>query len=275
MKRDIKMIALDLDGTVLNSKKEMTPAVISAIKRAIAAGIEVLPATGRAFTGVPQEFMDIPGVRYIIAANGASVYDSKTKTVLLSDYFDKETALDIFDNITRWDVSPSVFIENTAYAQEDDFCRMDGLIESGVITYLRLSRQPVPSLRKHIEDAESPIIKISALFYDTDQRPEAVEYFNSRGDCTLTSSLPNNIELNTKTATKGNALLWLAQHLGIQQSQTMAVGDSMNDFAMMKAAGLPVAMGQSHPKILELADFVTKSCDEDGVAHAINTVLDE
>ena len=95
--KDIRLVALDLDGTVFNDKKEITPRTLAAIRAACARGVAVLPATGRTASGIPAAFTSIPGVRYALTSNGASVVDLTTGEQLVNQPFGTEQALKIYD----------------------------------------------------------------------------------------------------------------------------------------------------------------------------------
>ena len=97
--KDIRLVALDLDGTVFNDKKEITPRTLAAIRAACARGVAVLPATGRTASGIPAAFTSIPGVRYALTSNGASVVDLTTGEQLVNQPFGTEQALKIYEQL--------------------------------------------------------------------------------------------------------------------------------------------------------------------------------
>lgn len=99
--QDIRLVALDLDGTVFNDKKEITPRTLAAIRNAVARGVAVLPATGRTASGIPAAFTSIPGVRYALTSNGASVVDLQTGQQLVKQPFATADALKIYDILAR------------------------------------------------------------------------------------------------------------------------------------------------------------------------------
>lgn len=272
MQRDIKLIGLDLDGTTLNSQKEITPRVVAAIQNAIQAGITVLPATGRSLEGIPPAFLGIPGIRYALCANGAKVYDLATDTTLLENCFERHVALDILDVLGRCNTIPAVFIDGRAYGEARDYDTLESLYNEKILQYLRLTRHSVPSLRQLV--AESPHLpeKITMVFPTMEDRTATKKALAGRDDCVLTSSMPGNLEINAAGVDKGQGLLQLGRLLGYEKSQVMAVGDGSNDLEMLKTVGYAVAMANSTPGLLKVADFVTASCDEDGVALAIEAV---
>lgn len=272
-RREIRLIGLDLDNTTLNSQKQITPRVLAAIQSATAAGIAVLPATGRAVSGIPEAFLAVPGVRYALVANGAKVYDLKENRELHSDCFDIESAVSILNKCQNMNIMTSVFTGRSVYAEEVDFEILRHYYDEATVRYLKASRAYVPDLMTFVESRPTEIEKYSLAFADSALRTEALQVFTARDDCTVTWSLPSNLELNTATANKGAGLLALAKQLGIPRSQVMAVGDGINDLDMLRAVGYAVAMGNAEEPVLQAADFVTASCDEDGVALAIEAVL--
>lgn len=113
--KDIRLVALDLDGTVFNDKKEITPRTLAAIRAACARGVAVLPATGRTASGIPAAFTSIPGVRYALTSNGASVVDLTTGEQLVNQPFETEQALKIYDLLEQGGGMMSIFIGGKSY----------------------------------------------------------------------------------------------------------------------------------------------------------------
>lgn len=273
MKPDIKMIGLDLDGTTLNSNGEVTPAVKEAVQKALNAGIIVLPATGRQLTGIPQQIMGLPGLRYAVTANGASVVDLETRQVIYSDCFPTPQALEILQLLQSHEGLAGLYIDGTGYAQTDHLEQYIGSLSPGLAEYFRTSRVAVDDLREFLLAKQRPVEKLTILFKEAAERQRALTALEQRGDCCVTSSLEMNLEINTFTANKGAGLLALAKHLGISRAQVMAIGDSSNDYAMLQAVGYAVAMGNAPPNIKAVANSATASNDEDGVAKAIAAIL--
>ena len=135
---DIRLVALDLDGTVFNDEKEITPRTLEAIRAAIAKGVDVIPATGRVASGVPEAFLRIPGVRYALTSNGASVVELSTGKPLVNLPFDAALASDIYDIVAATGGAMGIFIGGKAYT--DYFGANDGL-----------ALMP-PALRRYLRD---------------------------------------------------------------------------------------------------------------------------
>ena len=131
-------------------------------------------------------------------------------------------------------------------------------------------RRPVEDFRSFIRRENRPLQKIQMFFKDMDRRREELEHLSRIfPDMAVSSSISNNIEINDKLATKGEALGFLCRHLGIGIEETMSFGDGSNDLSMIQAAGIGVAMANAEESLKAAADYVTVSNDEDGVAKAI------
>ena len=275
MKRDIRLIALDLDGTVLNDQKCITEGVRGAMLRAMEKGIIVMPATGRQLEGIPPVFMELPGLRYALTANGALVYDLRKSEPIYRDCFDNATARSLLEYVLTLDSYPAVMVNGQAYSEDMDIERFNAVMGPEMKDYFKHSRMIVPSLRALVAESGDNVAKITMLFRDAEEREAAKRVLKERGDIATTSSLFTNLEINTLTANKGAGLLALGRLLGIRREPVMAFGDGANDIEMLRAVGYGVAMGGSKPAVIEAADAVTLGCNEDGVAAAILDVLGE
>ena len=280
---DIKIIALDLDGTLLDSQKRLSSGNREALEQAAAKGILVVPTTGRFFGMMPQEVRDLPFVRYAITINGAQVYDRETDTAIVRDEIPLATALEIMRLLDRHDVIYDCYRGNwgwmTAALQDK---AADYATNEHYLKMVRAFRKPVPDLKRHLQEtaAEGDVQKVMLFATNRDREVAGrclaaiTREINERfPEIKVTSSTWNNIELNISTAHKGNALRRFAEHLGLTLENCMAFGDGMNDFTMVEAAGCGVAMANAEPEVKRVAGIVTDSNDEDGVAKVIRTIL--
>lgn len=265
----IRVVGLDLDGTVLNSQKQLTPRTAAAIRRALDAGCAVLPATGRTRGGLPEELTAIPGVRWAVLANGAVVLDLATGQPILSHPLAREDALAAFPLLAEYDMMLDVYQEGKAFTSAAAFARVEQFAPPAMLAYFRATRTVVDDLPAWLAAQTAPVEKLTMLFTDLQQRRQAWDKLVQAGRWAVTSSIPNNIELNAVGVDKGMALLALAERLGFGKEQVMACGDSSNDLAMLRAVGLPVAMGNAGEEVKALAKAVTGTNDEDGVAQAL------
>jgi Cof subfamily protein (haloacid dehalogenase superfamily) len=277
MKNDIKIIALDLDGTLLDSQKRLSEANRAALEEAAAKGVHIVPTTGRFFGMMPQAVRDLPFVRYAITINGAQVYDRETDTAIVREEIPLDMALDIIRLLEGYDVIYDCYRSNWGWMTESLQAKAeDYATDAHYLKMVREFRNPVPELKEYLESTavEGDVQKVM-LFARNTPGSESVtkaitEAVTARfPSIKVTSSTWNNLELNIATAHKGNSLKRFAEHLGYTLDNCMALGDGTNDLSMIEAAGLGVAMSNAHPLVLAAADHVTVSNDEDGVAKAI------
>lgn len=271
--KDVSLIAIDIDGTILDSNSELPLRVAAVIQKTIEAGYTVLPATGRQLNAIPKEVLAIPSFRYVIAANGAKVYDLARDKVLLSDCFDKATALSILRDSMAVDALVGLYMDGVGYTQKDRLETFKSVLYPPFVEYFRRTRIPVDDLPALVAESCSDIEKFTLHFDDAALRLATKASFEKRGDISVTSSAETNLELGTPTASKGAALERLAEHLGIPRQRVMAIGDNMNDAAMLRAAGHAVAMGNAPDEVKALAGTVAPSNDEDGVAVILERLM--
>ena len=280
---DIKIIALDLDGTLLDSEKRLSEVNRAALERAAKKGVLIVPTTGRFFGMMPPAVRDLPFVRYAITINGAQVYDRETDTALVRDEIPLDMALGVMELLDRYDVIYDCYRQNwgwmTAALQDR---AADYATNEHYLRMVREFRKPVPELKAHLrETAEQGDVQKIMLFSRLQVAGSKFQVSSVLGDVKgeieakfpeikVTSSTWNNIELNIKTAHKGNALKRFAEHLGFGLENCMAFGDGMNDFTMVEAAGLGIAMENAEPEVKRVAKDVVPSNDEDGVAKGID-----
>ena len=266
----IRLIALDLDGTVFNDQKEITPRTLEAIRAALQKGITVLPATGRTVTGVPKAFLEIPGVRYALTSNGASVVDLQTGEKLVSLPFDMEQAERAFDVLEDYGGMLSIFIDGESYTTTANAQDSLSMVPENLREYFRSTRNEVPDMHAMMEAHPREIEKFSILYPTEAQRDAAWQAVaKACPQLEITSSIERNMELNAPGVSKGRGLMALAESLGLARDQVMAVGDSGNDLTMLESAGLGVAMGNATREVKHAADVITADNNHNGVAEAI------
>lgn len=265
---DIRLVGLDLDGTVFDDQKRISAENQAAICEACRRGVQVLPATGRPLNAVPEEFLRIPGVRYALTSNGARVVDLTTGASVVELLIETPLALTALRELSRFDGSIDLFWQGKAYAEPRNIELAAARTVPELRSYIYSSRVAVDDLPAWLERQTQGPEKITMFFADPAERERCRRAAEGLG-LTVSSSLPANLEMNAPGVDKGQGLLALAEVLGYTPAQVMACGDSGNDTAMLRAAGLGVAMANSTPDILALADAVTGSNNESGVAQAI------
>ena len=267
----IRIILLDLDGTLLTHDKQLSPGNRAALERAAAMGIWIVPSTGRFYQGMPAVVRELPFVRYAVTINGAQVYDGKEDAVLHRAEIAPAAAERVFDRLDALPVIYDCFLDGWGYMDARHYAQIDRFIaDPRVNRMVKDLRRPVEDFRAFIRRENRPLQKIQMFFRDLDRRREALEVLpRDLPDMAVTSSIPNNIEINDSAATKGEGLRFLCRRLGVDIRDTMAFGDGSNDMSMIQAAGIGVAMANADPALRAAADYVTDTNDADGVAKAI------
>ena len=275
----IRMVGLDLDGTLFNSKKELTAHTCAVLAAAARQGVAVVPATGRPRIGLPQALLTIPGIHYAVVSNGAAVCDLRAGVRLYADCMPLEAAVDILRRTRALEVVQGAFIGDWGYMEEIDRQRIRALdLVAAMQDYLISSRRIVPDLPAYVAQRGEAPEKVVINFLKTPEgearfREETVAVVRQHPDVAFVSGGVGNIEIIHKSAGKGSALLKLGELLGIGRAEIMAVGDSENDLDMIEKAGLGVAMDNGEEIVKAHADVLTCSNDDDGAAAAIETYI--
>lgn len=271
MKSKIKMIAFDLDGTILTTDKRLTERTRRALEQAVEKGIHIIPATGRPMSGIPKEIIDFPGIRYIVSSNGARVLDMKNRDVLYEETLPVEKAGEILDIFEKYDTLREIYYDGIGYADRGRLEQIEKYQKDPAMQrYICTTRRPVESTRVKFETENRGLDKIQALFVSQEDKLEAWESIESQvGDVEVTGALSNNIEVNAKGIHKGAALQFLGEMLGLSMDEVITFGDGSNDIKMLEMAGTGVAMANSVQNVLDIADITAMSNDEDGVARII------
>ena len=268
---DIRLITLDLDGTLLNSKKELSPENAAALQWAADQGIEIVPTTGRFYGGMPEVIRNLPYLHYAITINGAQVYDVLNDVGIAKAEIPVERAVELMAWLDQFPVIYDCFMDNwgwmTRSLQEkaDEFAPNEHYAKM-----LKELRTPVDELKVFLTERGHDIQKSQFFAKDMDLRARLMEEIPQRFPGLIVSSaVVNNVEINDRNAHKGNAIRQLAQHLGLEMRQVLAFGDGSNDITMLQEAGIGVCMENGLDSVKAIADYITDSCDEDGVAKAI------
>lgn len=287
----VRLAALDLDGTLLNRHGEVSSKVHAALARAAENGVVIVPATGRPLASLPPLVAQLPGVRYAITSNGAAIWDlgsdplgavysrysnaSERHTAepicLLRRLMPAEKAREVFDVCEGCHADLRIFADGYACTDRPSMeyaamrFAMRGNTEArqpndGRFTVVR----DFPEwMSRHAHEVE----KMCVFFGSVELTNAAMPHFQAITDVEVVQGSPENIEVTAAGVDKGEAVLALADMLGIPHAQTLAIGDSENDRAMLQKAGIAAVMANAMPQIKLLGDLVSEAdCNHDGVA---------
>lgn len=280
MKREIRLIALDVDGTLFNSKGIVTTHTKEVLRQVLDAGIAVVISTGRPYIGLPFAAMKELGLCYAITANGAGVYQFPERNCLFEDAIAPQEGAVLLKELYRHNLHVDAFINGDAYTQSSTRSFIDKLqISESLRNYIRDTRVIVDDLGVHVVEKQLGIQKLTLNFTS-----EADGSFPVRDKvlALIQKNYPklhvvsggfHNLEITKAGISKAKGLHFLCQMLDIPVEQSMVCGDSENDYDIVMAAGIGVAMANSEQILLDHADYVTKSNDEDGIAYAIEQLV--
>ena len=270
MEYKIKMIGLDLDGTLLTDKKELTERTRKAVSSALEQGVVVLVATGRPWLGVPEELRNFPGMRYALTSNGARIIDTLENRVIEEHLLSPDLAKKALEICGKYDTLQEVYFDGQGYAPADKMACVEKYHKNpSMCEYMRKTRIPVKDIFELVEKENRGLDKVQALFADMKERSQAWRELKTDSGLELVGSLKYNIEINAAGVNKGTGLVTLGRLLGLRREEIMACGDGDNDEVMLREAGLGVAMANAEEQVKAAADYVTLSNEEDGVAAAI------
>ena len=266
----IKMIGLDLDGTLLTDRKEFTDRSKRALRTAIDSGIVVLIATGRPLTGIPEEIRNFPGMRYALTSNGAKVMDVWENRVVDEHLLSAKLAEKALEICGKYDTLQEVYYDGVCYAPADKRDMIPRYHKNpNMWEYMRKTRIWVEDIFRMVRESDRGLDKIQMLFADMEERTKAWQELSEVEGLELVGSLGYNIEINAAGVNKGSGLVSLGRLLGIRREEIMACGDGDNDLLMLKEVGFGVAMANAEEEVKKAADYITLSNEEDGVADAI------
>ena len=265
------IIAVDLDGTVLDAEKKVTERTLAALEAAAESGIWVVPATGRILKGMPEEILKLGWIRYMILANGATVWDRGAESCLYRAEISAETGLEVFRWLDGFPVIYDCYQDNQGWMTASMWENAEAYAPSPFyLQHIRTLRRPVPDLKEHIRRSGTSLQKIQAFCRTTETQREVIGRTAERfPQLAVSTSVARNVEINDGRANKGAALTALAERLGIPMGKVAAFGDGTNDLSMIRAAGMGVAMGNAAEEVKAAADRVTAGNGEDGVGIAV------
>ena len=266
-RKPIRVIGLDLDGTLLTSAKELTERTRAVLTELSGRGIEIVPVTGRPLSGLPAEVRTLPGLRYAITSNGAVTYDLRENRVLRSFYIRPETALPLLRTALSRGLVYGIFDGGYGYSDRKTYERMVSFFQGrAALPYVLASRRPSDDIEDFCAHPPNGIENIWIVTEDREARDALAEHIRNTTKLHVMRTAERDVEAVHGSADKGMALEHLGMHLGIPAEAIMAFGDNDNDKGMLKRAGIGVAMGNAPERIKGAADFVTGDNENEGVA---------
>ncbi len=265
--KNYKIVAVDMDGTLLNNDLKISPRAANAIKEAKEMGVFVTLCTGRMFASAKPYAEELGLNVPLITYNGALVKNSLTEEILYKRCLPLDEAVNVVKKCQKYDLSLNVYVNDMLYVEK---------ITENVKKYADMVKIPVNKVDNLIDffeiNNERPI-KMLAIGDEEELTKMRYEITEEGTSLYITSSYQLFLEFLHKEATKGLGLEAAAKNLGVEQDEIIAIGDNENDIEMLKYAGTAVVMENARSDIKRYADIVTKSNDDDGVAEAIENLV--
>ena len=273
--KDIKLVALDLDGTLFDNSSRISKRNLTAIRSITDKGIHVVISTGRPFEGIPFDQIKGTGINYAITANGSGIYEISTGKCLYENAMDEELVTPILNFLLTRDIHMDAFIGGKGYTPIQCVETAQKLtVPSSIKNYIITTRTRLDNILQFIHENQLKVQKMTLNFYPAADgtlidRETVRKFLVSNPSITTVCGGYNNLEFTRADANKGVGLRKLAEILGVNPDATMAIGDTENDLAIIEAAGIGVAMGNATDAVKARADYVTTTNTKDGVAAAI------
>jgi len=274
LKKNIRMVALDLDGTTFNSAGDISERTADTLTKAASRGVHIVVSTGRSYASLPQHIKDVEGIRYAITSNGAHVNMMHGGEQIYSNFLDPDAVREIPRLKKESGADIEVFIDGRAYVDESYY---NDVKENGCpyrnADYVIWSRSPVSDVSALMLEHAGEIENVNFIFPTLESLAEAKPKLCAMDNATITSSFINNLEVGGPTTSKKTALLWLMDRLGVTCDELMCCGDAPDDIAMVELAGIGVAVANAWGGLKDHADYITGSNDDDGVAMAVEKFI--
>ncbi|MBQ8954716.1 MAG: HAD family phosphatase [Clostridia bacterium] len=272
----IKLIGLDIDGTLLDSRKRLTPRTRAAIEAAARAGVSIAYLTGRPLSGV-LESIRLPAVSHVVSSNGAATHDLASGALLRGRFIPKGAAKAIAAAALERALGVTVFTGGLGYSPLPFYeALMREYRERGNLAYGLASRRPAEDLFRHIDEDGNGVENICVDTNEEDAHQAMLAEMARWPGLSLVTTRGNrglNLEIGHPEADKGLAFLDLAACLGVDRGDTLAIGDDGNDLGLLKAAGTAVAMGNATDEVKRACARVTLDNDHDGAAIVIEEIV--
>ncbi len=264
----VKLIAIDLDDTLLNTKKDITNENKAAIKKALEKGIKIVIASGRPFFRVSQILKELVidnEKNFVISYNGGYVSNGCNTVIIKKEFLNNNETIDIVNEINKYNLNFTIYIDDDIYTLGIKEEIREKLVFKG-INFKKITPEEISKLA-HVN---------KIIIADTEERiKECVEKIKAdmSHKYNVVRSTPNFLEFLPKNANKGIALKALVEYLKLDEKEIAAIGDEENDLSMMEYAKYKIAMANANPILLEQATFITLDQEHSGVAKAIEYLL--
>lgn len=271
----MRILAFDLDGTCLQNHFEISPRNRKALKAAADRGVILLPATGRNLQSAPDSILEMPEIRYVMTANGASIYDKDQKKVIYRDLIPNEKARRAQNILDEYGIYTEYYIDGSSYTKKEAFMDRFAGFEAPKEIVEKFMKQIrfIEDFHELLADPQVCPEKVNMVPVPEEIYARLKQRLEDLGGLEVTSSFPRNMEYNSKTATKGNTLRAFAESMAVPPDEVMALGDGGNDASMLRYAGYSFAMQNGTDEVKAAAKYIADDCEQDGLGKAVEQYI--
>lgn len=270
----ISIVFADMDETFLATNKSVPSANMRVLDELARRGIPFVPCTGRPVYAVPQEVLRHEATRFVIGSNGSVVFDVRAKKRIHVEGMNKQDVLALYDCVCNLETTFDVFADGEVLCERRRYMAMGTYgIDEQTLNVLRDVRTPVDVLVPRIVEQAQSVEKITCFWHTENDRRGLRCAIEEVGGFTVAHGHPKNFELQAEGVSKGSGLLWLCNYVGVPVGESVAFGDETNDIPLLVAAGDAVAMQNAVDGVLAVADHVTATNNEAGVARYLFPLL--
>jgi Cof subfamily protein (haloacid dehalogenase superfamily) len=268
-----KLLCMDMDGTLLNDEKVVSEKNKEAIKKAIDRGVKAVICTGRMFTSAIHYAELLESKAPIISSNGAYIREKDRDEVIYKSVLGAENCRNILEILNKYDIIPNFHTPDSIFTdRSNDSYKMYSKFNQSALNN-KVNIRVVDNWEEIFRKYEDDIVKCISIDNDLEKIKKAKAEMAQNPELEVVSSFENNFEVMVKGVSKGRGVEVLAAYYGIDKEEVICIGDNENDFSMIQYAGLGIAMGNSEQEIKDIADYITDSNNEDGVAKAIERFI--
>ena len=265
-----RILACDLDGTLLRDDKTISEETIAALQRISSEGVIFLPSTGRTHRELPSAIQNLPFVHYALCCNGGTVYNYIEDKYIYEDAIPYELALEVLEYVKTLPVYESVVVNGRRIVKGDENDDIDEYVQKVAIKTIQFNFSWKHDVKKAFEEMHMDAQKFLLYLAEGADKAEVQNALSQRfPQLSISSSGPVFIEVNTVGVDKGKALKNFCGIMNIPVEESMAFGDAENDISMLKAAGKAVVMENGTAETKKYADMICPSNNDDGVRHVI------
>jgi len=271
-----KLVCIDMDGTLLNSKHKVSNASKQALLEAHNMGALIVISTGRMYSDA-EYFSNLIGVKApVIASNGAFIKDKDDNEAIYKSILEEKLFMELLNIFIKYNVYPTFYTPQKAYCGSliikffVEYIKLRGAMSSSTkIKYIKTMKQ----WEKVFKIEKDNIVKCEVMHKDCERLRKVRSEIQKINGIEIVSSSKYNIEITSKGVSKGRAVEKLASYYNIKKDEIIAIGDSENDISMIEFAGMGIAMGNAIDRVKQKSNFITDTNDNEGVAKAINKFI--